>query len=37
MANTMSQVAILQGAQRGDPKVISSIRQMGRVSIAAYR
>ena len=29
MANTMSQIAIMQGAQRGDPKVISSIRQKG--------
>jgi hypothetical protein len=29
MANTMSQIAIMQGAQRGDPKVISSMRQMG--------
>ena len=29
MANTMSQIAIIQGAQRGDPKVISSMRQEG--------
>jgi DNA-binding ferritin-like protein len=29
MATTMSQIAIMQGAQRGDPKVISSIRQKG--------
>ena len=29
MANTMSQIAIMQGAQRGDPKVISSLRQTG--------
>ena len=29
MATTMSQIAITQGAQRGDPKVISSIRQTG--------
>ena len=29
MANTMSQIAIMQGAQRGDPKVISSMRQKG--------
>jgi hypothetical protein len=29
MATTMSQIAIMQGAQRGDPKVISSVRQMG--------
>ena len=29
MATTMSQIAIMQGAQRGDPKVISSMRQKG--------
>ena len=29
MATTMSQIAIMQGAQRGDPKVISSLRQTG--------
>ena len=29
MATTMSQIAIKQGAQRGDPTVISSMRQMG--------
>ena len=29
MATTMSQIAIMQGAQRGDAKVISSMRQMG--------
>ena len=29
MANTMCQIAIMQGAQRGDPKVISSLRQQG--------
>ena len=29
MANTMSQIAIMQGAQRGDPTVISSMRQTG--------
>ena len=29
MATTMSQIAIMQGAQRGDPTVISSIRQKG--------
>ena len=29
MATTMSQIAIMQGAQRGDPKVISSMRQLG--------
>ena len=27
MATTMSQIAIMQGGQRGDPKVISSMRQ----------
>ena len=27
MATTMSQIAIMQGAQRGDPKVISSMRR----------
>ena len=27
MATTMSQIAIMQGAQRGDPKVISSMRK----------
>ena len=29
MATTMSQIAIMQGAQRGGPKVISSMRTMG--------
>ena len=29
MATTMSQIAIVQGAQRGDPTVISSMRQVG--------
>jgi hypothetical protein len=29
MATTMGQIAIMQGAQRGDPKVISSMRQNG--------
>jgi molecular chaperone GrpE (heat shock protein) len=29
MANTMSQIAIMQGAQRGDPKVVSSMRKKG--------
>ena len=29
MANAMSQIAVMQGAQRGDPKVISSMRQKG--------
>ena len=29
MATTMSQIAIMQGGQRGDPKVISSMRQKG--------
>ena len=29
MATTMSQIAIMQGAQRGDPKVISSMRRRG--------
>ena len=29
MATTMSQITIMQGAQRGDPKVISSMRQTG--------
>jgi hypothetical protein len=29
MANTMSQIAIMQGAQRGDSKVISSMRHQG--------
>ena len=29
MATTMGQIAIMQGAQRGDPKVISSMRQKG--------
>ena len=29
MATTMSQITIMQGAQRGDPKVISSMRQAG--------
>ena len=29
MALTMSQIAIMQGGQRGDPKVISSMRQKG--------
>ena len=29
MATTMSQIAIMQGAQRGDPKVISSMRNKG--------
>ena len=29
MATTMSQIAIMQGAQRGDPKVISSMRKKG--------
>ena len=29
MALTMSQIAIMQGRQRGDPKVISSMRQKG--------
>ena len=29
MATTMSQIAIMQGGQRGDPKVISSLRQNG--------
>ena len=33
LATTMTQIAIMQGAQRGDPKVISSMRQTG-VSIA---
>ena len=33
MATTMGQIAVMQGAQRGDPKVISSMRQEG-VSIA---
>ena len=29
MATTMSQIAIMQGGQRGDPKVISSMRKKG--------
>ena len=29
MATTMCQVAIIQSAQRGDPTMISSIRQIG--------
>jgi hypothetical protein len=29
MANTMGQIAIIQGAQRGDPEVLSSMRQAG--------
>ncbi len=29
MATTMGQIAVMQGAQRGDPKVISSMRQKG--------
>jgi hypothetical protein len=29
MATTMSQIAIMQGAQRGDPTVISTLRQSG--------
>jgi molecular chaperone GrpE (heat shock protein) len=29
MATTMSQIAVMQGAQRGDPKVISSMRKKG--------
>lgn len=29
MATTMSQIAIMQGAQRGDPEVISSLRKKG--------
>jgi hypothetical protein len=29
MANTMTQIAVMQGAQRGDPKVIASMRKKG--------
>ena len=29
MATTMGQITVMQGAQRGDPKVISSMRQKG--------
>ena len=29
MATTMSQITVMQGAQRGDPKVISSMRNKG--------
>ena len=34
MATTMSQIAIMQGAQRGDAKVISSMRKKGVFSMA---